>query len=240
MTAAVVQVVASTSGATTVASVSATVTGTIAGNTLGVFALIGSTASITSISGSVNGPYGIVDTMFDPSTTYHLVSAYKSNIAGGTDVVSATFNFVASAYGIIVAEIGGVIAMPLDGHIGQTQATPGTGTDGLTTGSGPLSTNANQPALILACAYLSASATLAAGTGFTSNGSFAGSSSVGGTFRLESKRITSTGAQAATWTAGNNNPAMSLLMVFDEGALSAQPLPAWPKQTFISDTIVQS
>jgi hypothetical protein len=143
---------------------------------------------------------------------------YASNIVGGAgaNTVTATFQSSTRYRNIVVKEIRGVTGTPLDVNTGQVQASPGTGTDGVSTGS---VSNTIQPALISAFALrvFYDSITLSAGTGFTNDGGLE-SGTVGGAWRAESKRITTTGSQSATFTVSNNGTTLSVMAVFAESS----------------------
>jgi hypothetical protein len=214
----IAQTFAENTATSTAASVAVTATGTTAGNTLVVFPMVGSLASVTGIAGGTNGAYTVLGSVADTVTfNYTLYAAYKANIAGSSDVITASFSFTTGAYALLVAEIGDVAVSPSDGFIAPAaaQQAPGTGANGITTGSGAGSTNAVQPALIVGCAWHFG--TLVAGTGFAGT-NFAAPATFSGNFNLEHKRIVTTSAKAATWTALDNGTSvgMGIMLILDE------------------------
>lgn len=121
-----------------------------------------------------------------------------------------------SARGAVAKEIAGTTgydAVASAAKAGQVTAVPGLAADGITTGN--TSALSAQPALISAGAIASNGGLPGVGTGFTGDGicfNFGGN--IG---QSESKRVTSTSALAATFTAANNNPQLALAAVFTEG-----------------------
>lgn len=117
----------------------------------------------------------------------------------------ATFAASSQYPAIAVVEVKGIVtSSAIAGQALQTQATPGTGTDGVS--SGNTGTLTGQPAAIIAGTQNTAtSSTPAVGTGYTSIGT--GWDYGGGTpgARFEHKRVTATTAVAGTFTAGTNS-----------------------------------
>lgn len=168
------------------------------------------TASDTA-SGVWNGiGTGPID---DSANTYALDRFLSLNHPGG--VASVTYTPNSNSSGSVVAvEISGLkTASALDVHAGQLQATPTTGTDATT--SGTASATAQPAAVIGVSANTGFSGTPAVGTGFTNVGTWATlfGSTIG---RIEHKRITATGSQAATFTAAGNTAHLTAMMVLLE------------------------
>ena len=133
----------------------------------------------------------------------HLHSWYAMNIPGGvTTQVTATFSGGTADFPFIyVAEYSGFATTGARlAFAAQHQASPGTGTDGVT--SGLLGTLASQPAGIIALTFNENSdGTPTAGTSFTSLtavGTYAGT--VSASARPEHRRVTSTASVAGTFT----------------------------------------
>lgn len=108
---------------------------------------------------------------------------------------------------IAVVEVSGIVtSSALVGNAGQSQSSPGTGTDAIT--SGNTGTLTGQPAAVLAMVQnIDSDSTPAAGTGYTSQDSYrawdyGGGVSLGG--RFEHKRVTATTAVAGTFTDATN------------------------------------
>lgn len=148
------------------------------------------------------------------------------NAAATATTVRATFGANVAYPAIAVVEVAGIqTSSAVAGQALQTQATPGTGTDGVT--SGNTGTLTGQPAAIIAgTVNTTSAATPAAGTGYTSIGvgwDYGATSSA----RFEHKRVTSTSAVAGTFTAGNDSEhqtiAVALLETAGGGDVNAEP-----------------
>lgn len=208
-----------------------TVSATLTGN--GIVAAAtndASNASTISAGDPTNGAtsYTVLDVLLDTSDQQQMVTFGKANsTASGS--VTATFTWsVANAFkaGLIIDCTG--VAGALDQHTGSYQPTPTLTTDAQT--SGTTGTLATQPALVV-------------GIGFNSNGTSApnqGSTgwsppvagvatwwSFGGPLqtRVQFKRVTSTAAVAALFTATSNTNSLTAVVVIDEVGAS---LPAEP------------
>lgn len=195
--------------------------GVKAGNAIQVLAQINSTAAIDSVADGTN-TYTLLDTWVDSAQGRRYAHYVAVNVQAGNYTIVATFHFAITSGAIWVKEIGGVTTNPVDGHHGQNQATPTTGTDATTSGT---ATNSVQPALISGfCANSQNASFPSAGTGFTSGSSGAGA--VSASYRTESKRITTTTAVAATFTAVSNVSHNSCMAIFDERGATAYTLNA--------------
>lgn len=174
--------------------------------------------NISGVSDSVNGSWGtILDAAIVDGNGNKTGAFAKANAGAGSTVVTTTFSIGCGYKVIAVAEISGVTASPLDGHVGgNVQNLPGTGTDAIVSGT---ATNATQPALVVALCYNSEGAsgvTPTVGTGFTSAGSgWALGFGVAGA-RVESKRVTAAGGNIAKFTSSINNHFVTHVAVFDE------------------------
>ncbi len=215
MAIAVAQTAFNAAGYTTTSATTVAITLTVAaGSTLVVWVTWDDTTTVTcSVADPTNGTYtaGPVDNFTAVSQAFGRF--YKQAVAAGSTTITATFGASANFRGIWVAEITGAVTTGgSDGSSGNTQSAPGTGADAVTTGA---MTNAAQPALIIATAIdIDSTTTPAAGTGFTSAGSNAALAA-----RVESKRITATGSQAGTFTAGTGaDHFWAAGFVFDEAA----------------------
>jgi len=139
------------------------------------------------------------------------------NVTGGSQTVTASFAGGSSAHSwMLIQEVTGQAASSYDNSQSNTQFPIGTtSTDAITTGT---ASNANQPALVWG--FLAGPGSSTQGTGFTF-GTFGSDSvnNVGGAVNwvTENKRVTATGSQAATWTAGNAaDNCMSIMVILDE------------------------
>ncbi|MGH8335955.1 MAG: hypothetical protein ACRETL_03850, partial [Gammaproteobacteria bacterium] len=167
------------------------------------------------------------------------VYAYVAvNSPGGANTVTATWAVGSSFRPLLIVEVGGVSAAPLDGKSQQDQASSANaGTDGMN--SGNTAANTNAPVLLLGFGVnLFSSSAIAVGTGFTDQGVVWGISASTG--RLESKYLTTKQVNAATFTRGATVESFTLALVFDELATSTiyQPF-GGQAGFFINDLINQ-
>lgn len=193
-----------------------------AGNMLVVFSFVNNGQTFTGISDTLGAVWTALDEIVD-ATAGRRGKGWIGQVpvGGGANTVTVTFSGSTTSGSLVIAEISGATVARLDGHIAQAQSTPvSTSANAITTGSGAASTNAKQPALIYAVSINFGSGggvpttgtSLAFVTGQTINGWASGLG------KTESFRLTSTGAQAATWTAGATTASgMSLMVILDEG-----------------------
>lgn len=159
-----------------------------------------------------------LDTLTD-STDSEITEQYvSSTTASGSITITATFLTAQTGHSAIAAkEIGGSSGYDSTAaaHNKQQQPTPTTVADATSSTATPTLTN--QPALFSGFCMASAGAgTPAVGTGFTDDGSawtgFTGTALMRG----ESKRVTATTGQAATFTAAANTTHQSFVAAFTE------------------------
>lgn len=156
------------------------------------------------------------------ATNVQAIADYTSDTTAATAyTITTTLSAAATVFGTSVKEIGGSSGYDATANAkaGQNQQTPGTGTDAVTTGNTPALTA--QPSLISGFAMdTSGTGTPTNGTGFTSDGTGWGFGATA-LMRAESKRVTSTAALAATFTAGSNVAHSSMATVFTETGAGA-------------------
>jgi hypothetical protein len=135
-----------------------------------------------------------IGTEFVSAATYATNVYYYQNNPGGLTSVAVTWSGgTPGESGVYVSEYSGIAtSSSLITFARDDQTTPGTGTDAVTSGVANVT---SQPALIWGISgdYPNL-ATLNIGTGFTNR-------DVDNGVRIEDKRVTSTGNQAATFTA---------------------------------------
>lgn len=198
----------------------------VAGSTLCCFVeCLDVTSETISVSDSVNGSWGAAVRSVDDGTK--TVAQFQfQNTAAGTPTVTATFGVTTTVRAIWIVEVRNAAVSSLDGFAGQNQASPGAGTDAVTSGN---ATNAKQPALIVALSSdhrTISPVAPAAGTGFVDNGAgwtFSG----GNQARLESKRVTTATAIAATFTGTSGVVPTTLMALFDELGSSLRDCEPW-------------
>lgn len=128
---------------------------------------------------------------------------YRENASAGTHTITGTSS--ASNCKLIVAEVGAPTSAAVSGSLNVSQVSPGTATDGLSSGS--ITVTGAATLLCVACdtQVVSAGSQPAAGTGFTARASGTGTSGLIGSFRLSSKAVSSNSAATATAITGTDN-----------------------------------
>jgi hypothetical protein len=156
------------------------------------------------------------------SGTSRMNAFYLLNAASGSCTVRVTSSDVMDYPCIAVVELSGIAtSSALAGNAANSQATPGTGSNLVT--SGNTGTLTNQPAAFIAMTQnTNSGATPAAGTSpisFTSGDSYR-AWDYGATFgaRMEHARLTATTAVAATFTAGEDTLHQTIAVALLEAA----------------------
>lgn len=191
-----------------------TVTLTVtAGNVLHVWAAVDDANAPTPSSCSDNSGVNTYTLLDEVHETLHgnYVSQFRSNfgVAGGSTIVAVTFPNAPNDFrAICVQEING--ALTVSDHKGNVQDTPGTGTDGVTTGT----MSQVGPGLVTALSYHSTGAVNipAAGTGFLSQGT--GWTFGGGNTGARVEAVQFAGNKAATFTAGTDATHVTLGAIY--------------------------
>jgi trimeric autotransporter adhesin len=192
------------------------------GSYLHVFAAVDNTFTESSISSSPSLTWTLLDTINDTSNGQRIYHWSSSVTSAGSCTVTVTWSSSSANFSAIwMREIGG--SSGSDVHTGQRQATPGTGTDGVS--SGLLGTLSAAPALISALSYSTISGggggAFTHGTNFTlgANGWTFGSAANNGT--SEHQRVTATTSIAATETISQNIVTITLAAAFTESGGAA-------------------
>jgi len=165
--------------------------------------------------------------------TFYLYAA--SNSHGGANTVQLNLATASAVRGLLILEVGGTAASPLDGSAHNDQASPGTGAGAVLSGS---ASNANQPALAIAFSLpIFTNSAPTAVSPYTSQGTFWGISTGAG--RCEYQNLTSTGSQQATFTAtAGTTEHLSLIAVLDALATIYQPF-GGQAGFFVNDIVLQ-
>jgi hypothetical protein len=176
-------------------TISVTLNGVTANNTLVVHVGWGDAALTCSVSDGSSYTSGAarVQTSSQSSQVFYLEAA-----SGGTHNITATISGAGAPYRRIRAyEITGVAtSSSLDQSTGQALASPGTGTDAVTSGNTSTTTNANDFLMGFAENVSETdpgSGTIAAGTNYTISGA-------NQILAAESRNVSSTAAYAGTFT----------------------------------------
>jgi hypothetical protein len=184
----------------------------------GLTATINMAATPLTNTGTALTFSGALDNVNDATDEQRLVHYKADNVPAQTTTITATFNGGATFRGLKIKEIGGTTGYDAtaSAHAGQTQATPGTGADGVSSGNTPALTS--QPGLISAVTTSTAAASSnAVGSGFGDNQVSAWQFGSGVNMSAsESKRVTATTALAGTFTAAANNQRITVAAVFLE------------------------
>ena len=144
------------------------------------------TNTYTQVGSQVVASYGDVQACFE-----------CANCAAGTFTVQANFGTANAFRGIAVHRFSGLTGS--GSLVGQAQTAPGTGADGLTSTN---LTPASQPALLLGISTEYNGTTVNVGTGFSLSSAYTSVNTANGSYTTsETKRLTSTSAVAATFTA---------------------------------------
>jgi hypothetical protein len=203
-------------------TVVATLTGCTVGSAVHAIFITNHNYGVSSVVDSVgSASLTARGTAADDVTSSRKVLQFTlDNVAAGSHTVTVTMSFSVGAPGtLVLREVGGTSGYNATAN-GDVQASPGTGTDGVVSNA---ATNTIANALVSACSFdtNTGSSAPAAGTGFT-NGQTAGLASLGGHFRTESKRITATGSNTATYTAvGGTDTYLTVMAIFAETASAA-------------------
>jgi hypothetical protein len=227
-------------------AVATTITVTLtfaAGSAICVIATCDNTGTPTADCTDNNGgTYTQRALAFDSTNAQRIFLFSADNHASGSTTITVTFRIagVPSAIGVRgigVFEIGGASKVAYDTSAGQSQLTPGTATDAVTTGN---MTPAMQPCMLVAASInCSGSTPPAVGTAFTNQGvgwSFGTANNLG---RLESKRLTSTTVTAGTFTYSANDGALTIGAIFKEEAPLLSWAPSVPDRTFAPAPLVR-
>ena len=196
-----------------------------AGDTIVAFTTVAQDQTSTMAISDGTNTYTRVFTQYVGSAvTYSILVA--ENVAAGTYTLTATWDGgTRTNRSIFAFGINGLktASFQTGTALRNSQATPGTGADGVTSGT---TTPTEQPACLLGW-HLSAAAlsTPATGTGFTSVGTGIQFGTGTDLVRVQHKRLTSTAGVASTATAGANNTHISMAVVLSEAVAGATYIP---------------
>ena len=186
------------------------VLGTVAGADL--------TASIAASDGT--NTYTLRQVSYNP--TQNFAELVAENVAAGTYTVTLSWDGSSrTGRGVYAIPVSGLKSASYQTGAATTQATPGTGTDGITTGN---MTPTGQPACVIGAVINAGSlATPAAGTGYTSIGTAWQFGFGTDLMRVEHQRITSTAALALTGTASADVRHFAVAVILTEKITLSAP-----------------
>lgn len=194
-------------GSTTIA---VTLTGVSAGNHLIVH--VGWSSSAATCSVSDGTAYTAATSDLDDTNEDDQIF-YLENVGAGSHTITATFSGSESFRRIRAYEVSGLqTSSSKDQSAGQKQASPGTGTDAVSSGASSATTNAND--FVMGFSQDTADSdpgagTISAGTGYTLFG-------VNRILAVESKSVAATGAQTATFTISANKTQITSVIAWKE------------------------
>ena len=208
-------------GATSSATVVCTMGAGVGGGHL-VVLFVGTNVGVTGVS-SVTDDKSDSCTVVDEAGgagNYNLTSVYCPNVTAGATTFTATLSSAATLAMAFGAEFSGVLTTsPLDVHAAQTQTTPGTGANAITSGS-VTTTHANE--LIVGGTVNRSGAagagTITIGTGFTLG------QSVANTLTSEYQVQAAAGSIAATFKASSASDSFDTAVMTFLPSLSASQL----------------
>ena len=195
------------------------------GDTIVAFTTVAQDQTTTMAISDGTNTYDRVFTQYDGSSvTYSIFVA--EDVAAGTYTLTATWDGGTRANRSIFAfGISGLKAASFQAGsaLRNTQATPGTGTDGVTSGT---TTPTEQPACLIGWHLAAAAAgTPATGTGLTSVGTGLQFGTGTDLVRVQHKRLTSTAGVAATATAAADSTHITMALVLSEAVAGATYIP---------------
>lgn len=198
---------------TSASSTSQAMATVVAGSTILALTLSNFSGTPTGVTDSQGNSYTLVQTAQSSAgpgnQKFYLYAAY--NAVGGANTVTIAYAAATSIRPILLLEVGGTAAAPLDGSNHNEQATPGTGAGAVVTGT---ASNSAQPALAIGFSLpLFSNSTPAAVAPYTSAGTFWTTATTG---RCESLALTTTASQQATFTASaGSTDHLSLLIILN-------------------------
>lgn len=148
---------------------------------------------------------------------------WLGDITNGPTVITVTLSAAAGNWIIIAEEWSGVKAAtdPSDGHTQQSQNTPGTTTDAIT--SGAITTTVNGDLVWGVSADVSShSVAVSAGTGYTISTTYNASIA---TITSETKTQSAAGSVAATWTQAANDSVINFVVALQPAGGGATRAP---------------
>lgn len=187
---------------------------------IGTVTQVDLTASLACSDGT--NTYTLRHATYDSGSTANYCIFVAENVSAGSFTPTMSWGgSTRTNRGIYAIPVSGLKAASYQTGAIAVQASPGTGTDGVTTGN---MTPTEQPACVIGGVTNGGSVnTPAAGTGFTSIGTSWQFGSGTDLFRAEHQRITSTSALALTMTAGADVKHFSVAVILSETGAGGSP-----------------
>lgn len=180
----------------------------------------GGSRTLSGVADDKGNTYTVQRTVNDTTNQQSGAVFFLGNITNGPVTVTATFSIGTDARGIAIGECSGVQTSPLDVETGQLQTSPGTGTDGAT--SGAVVTTANGDfvvGLFEDTGSFRGNTEFTAGTGFTQREQ-TGVAGANLCLLLEDRVQSSAGSIAGTATHTNNDATISFVLTFKATVVS--------------------
>ena len=175
-------------------------------------------SDLASVTDDQGNTYTLVRFVPDTNNSQSIKGFYLANITNAPITITANFSPARPYRSISLHEVSGVATSGLlDQDAGQLQTAPGTGPDGVTSGS--VITTANGEYIFGGCADTAALRALsqyAGGTGYTRRQEVGSTSVIN--MASEDQIQASAGAIAATFTATNNDRTVSLILTLKAAA----------------------
>lgn len=180
---------------------------------------LNSSRTISSVTDSLGNTYTYAgDNPNSGDNNNQMWNYYAEGVSAGACTITVTFDANDDLRRIYAHEITGCATSgALGQHAGQAQATPGTGTDAISSGSVTTTTNGEY---IFGCTNANNTQTYTKGTGFTS---LREDNTVGATEDLVQS---SAGSIAATFTGSGGWKCQTVIMTFKEAASGSSATPA--------------
>jgi hypothetical protein len=184
------------------------------GDSIVVFAMAAQDQTASFYASDGTNTYTLRQAIYPGSPDLSFGVLVAENCTAGTYTVTAGWSGTRATNGVFAVGISGLKSASYQTGAAITVASPGTGSDGITTGN---MTPTEQPACVIGLAVTTgALATPAAGTGFTSVGTGWQFGSGTDLARLAHKQITSTADVPFTATAGSNARSWAASVILSE------------------------
>lgn len=208
------------SGSTITSLAKAFTSNVTAGNHIFVGIGWGSNDQNPTITDTLGHTYTLIRKTWDATNNQGTATYHTQNISGGANTVTLSLSVASPYVRLYIRESSGILtAGALDVETGQVQASPGTGTDGCT--SGAMTTTVANTMIVGFCQDIGGTQTsYTAGTNFTLRESVAGL--VCGS---DDRNAATAGSYAATFTLSVNNRHTTHAAAFKEVAAAELPIP---------------
>jgi|SRR5882724_2910575 len=218
-----------TTGAASATTIAATVSAVGSGNVIcGLVSWDDIGPSLTSVTDNQGNTYNLETTILNVGDGQRNAAFSRTNITNAPTVITANFSATVDFRAIFVDEFSGGSTASTDerdgtAHGGQYQASPGTGTDAVTSGSFTTAVNGD---LLWGGSSTQSVITLTIGTSFSAGGSAGGGPVCATEYRVQT---TAGSGTAATFTeSGTSGPTVTyLIAIKPPGGAAAVPFKSY-------------